>query len=194
MREPFTVLTTMVTPLEMENVDTDQIIPARFLKATTREGFGEFLFRDWRLDERGRPRAGSPFTYPPRGKALAAGKNFGCGSSREHAVWAILGAGFRVVVSSDFADIFRNNALNNGLLPVQVTVAFLARLFATLRERPGTLLTVDLERQSVCFDDARETFDISPYKKMCLVNGLDDVDYLLAIRDRIELHEKKQHL
>jgi 3-isopropylmalate/(R)-2-methylmalate dehydratase small subunit len=191
MREKFTTLTSTIVPLEVENVDTDQIIPARFLKATTREGFGDHLFHDWRHDREGRPRPGFVLDER-RGEVLAAGANFGCGSSREHAAWAIRDAGFRAVVSSSFADIFRGNALNNGLLPVEVSPAFLARIFAACRERPGVTMTIDLERQLARIEDEEERFEISPYKKECLLHGFDDIDYLLGIRDKIEEHERKQ--
>ncbi|MDR1273903.1 MAG: 3-isopropylmalate dehydratase small subunit [Odoribacteraceae bacterium] len=193
MREPFITLTTTVIPMELENVDTDQIIPARFLKATTREGFGDNLFRDWRYDGDGNPRPGFILNDPARrGEVLAAGKNFGCGSSREHAAWAIRDAGFRAVVSSHFADIFRNNALNNGLLPVQVPAGCLTRLFAILRERPDAPVTIDLERQRLRFEGEEQHFEISPYKKECLLKGYDDIDYLLGIREKIEEYEKQR--
>jgi 3-isopropylmalate/(R)-2-methylmalate dehydratase small subunit len=193
MREPFTTLTTTVVPLELENVDTDQIIPARFLKATTREGLGACLFHDWRHDGDGNPRPGFILDDPRRrGAVLAAGKNFGCGSSREHAAWANRDAGFRAVVSSHFADIFRENALHNGLLPVQVPGECLARLFAILRERPGAPVTIDLERQCLLLEGREQRFEISPYRKECLLKGYDDIDYLLAARAKIEDHEKKQ--
>jgi 3-isopropylmalate/(R)-2-methylmalate dehydratase small subunit len=177
-----------------ENIDTDQIIPARFLKATSREGFGKNLFRDWRYedDDESRPRAGFPLNDPARkGSILVAGKNFGCGSSREHAAWAIKDHGFLVVVSSFFADIFRNNALNNFLLPVQVSEAFLQRILTALEADPAAELEVDLETQTITLlaDRSTEGFDINPYKKTCLLNGYDDIDYLVSILPEIADYE-----
>ncbi len=195
MIDPFTTLTSTVVPLPIENVDTDQIIPARFLKATTREGFGKQVFYDWRYDQQGNPKPGFVLNSPLyRGQILAAGKNFGCGSSREHAAWAIYGAGFKAVVSSFFADIFKNNALNNGLLPVQVSETFLTALFQSIDRDPHTQVKIDLEQQLIVLPSSglQETFDIDPYKKECLLKGYDDVDYLLSIRDKIENYEKKQ--
>ncbi len=195
MIDPFTTLTSTVVPLPIENVDTDQIIPARFLKATTREGFGKQVFYDWRYDQQGNPKPGFVLNSPLyRGQILAAGKNFGCGSSREHAAWAIYGAGFKAVVSSFFADIFKNNALNTGLLPVQVSETFLTALFQSIDRDPHTQVKIDLEQQLIVLPSSglQETFDIDPYKKECLLKGYDDVDYLLSIRDKIENYEKKQ--
>ena len=195
MIDPFTTLISTVVPLPIENVDTDQIIPARFLKATTREGFGKQVFYDWRYDQQGNPKPGFVLNSPLyRGQILAAGKNFGCGSSREHAAWAIYGAGFKAVVSSFFADIFKNNALNNGLLPVQVSETFLTALFQSIDRDPHTQVKIDLEQQLIVLPSSglQETFDIDPYKKECLLKGYDDVDYLLSIRDKIENYEKKQ--
>lgn len=194
MREKFTTLTSSVVPIKIENIDTDQIIPARFLKATTREGFGDNLFRDWRYDKEGNKRADfvmNSATYG--GEILVAGKNFGCGSSREHAAWAIAGAGFRAVVSSFFADIFRNNALNNGLLPVTVSEEMLAEIFSTVESDPKAELKIDLEAQSIEIVGTthKESFDISPYKKECLKNGYDDVDFLVSIRNEVEQFENK---
>lgn len=187
MKEKFTQLTSPAVPLPIENIDTDQIIPARFLKATTREGFGENLFRDWRYEADGNPKTEfvlNDKTY--QGKILVAGKNFGCGSSREHAAWAIYDYGFRVVISSFFADIFKNNALNNALLPVQVSDVFLQEIFQTIRESTHASITVDLIRQEVILPNGRsEHFDINPYKKECLQHGYDDIDYLLSLRDDI---------
>ncbi|MDR2130656.1 MAG: 3-isopropylmalate dehydratase small subunit [Odoribacteraceae bacterium] len=195
MRERFITLTSPVVPLERDNVDTDQIIPARFLKATSREGFGDKLFHDWRYDSAGCPRPDFVLNDPThRGTILAAGKNFGCGSSREHAAWAIRGAGFRAVLSPRFADIFRENALNNGLLPVQLPAPFLERVFTVTRERPEAAVTVDLERQEVRFEGETAPFDIPPYRKRCLLQGFDDIDYLLSIRDKIILFEKQHAL
>lgn len=177
-----------------ENIDTDQIIPARFLKATSREGFGKNLFRDWRYedDDESRPRAGFPLNDPAqKGSILVAGKNFGCGSSREHAAWAIKDYGFQVVVSSFFADIFRNNALNNFLLPVQVSEDYLQRILSALEADRAAELEVDLESQTITLpaDGSSETFDINPYKKTCLLNGYDDIDYLVSILPEIEAYE-----
>jgi len=181
-------------PLPVENIDTDQIIPARFLKATSREGFGKNLFRDWRYedDDEARPRPGFPLNDPARkGAILVAGKNFGCGSSREHAAWAIKDYGFQVVVSSFFADIFRNNALNNFLLPVQVSEDYLQRILSALEADRAAELEVDLESQTITLpaDGSSETFDINPYKKTCLLNGYDDIDYLVSILPEIEAYE-----
>lgn len=185
-KEKFTTLRSTAVPLPIENIDTDQIIPARFLKATTREGFGDNLFRDWRFDSSNQPKA---FVLNDRaygGKILVAGKNFGCGSSREHAAWAIYDYGFRVVISSFFADIFKNNALNNGLLPLVVSEAFLQTCLTAIASNPGTNLTIDLLNQVVSIEGGpSEKFDINPYKKSCLINGQDDIDYLLSLRDAI---------
>ena len=178
-------------PLNIENVDTDQIIPARFLKGTTRDGFGKNLFRDWRYenDNEATPKADFVLNQPQyKGKILVAGKNFGCGSSREHAAWAILDAGFTAVVSSFFADIFKNNALNNGVLPVTVSDDFLDKIF--LQSNDATL-TISLEDQTITIDATgeQEAFDINSYKKECLMNGYDDIDYLLNIKPAIEAYE-----
>ncbi|HEY5748368.1 MAG TPA: 3-isopropylmalate dehydratase small subunit [Chryseolinea sp.] len=190
-KEKFTTLKTSAVPLPIENIDTDQIIPARFLKATTREGFGENLFRDWRYNSDNTPKADfilNDGTYT--GKILVAGKNFGCGSSREHAAWSIYDYGFRVVISSFFADIFKNNALNNALLPVQVSDEFLKKIFANIEKNPSTAITVDLPQQKVTLEDgSSESFDINAYKKTCLANGYDDIDYLLSLRDEIRHFE-----
>lgn len=187
-KEKFTTLKSKAVPLPIENIDTDQIIPARFLKATTREGFGENLFRDWRYDDAGKPKADFVLNQPTySGKILVAGKNFGCGSSREHAAWSIYDAGFRVVISSFFADIFKGNALNNALLPVQVSEGFLKKIFAAVEKDPGTELTVDLQNQKVSLPDgSSESFDINAYKKICLTNGYDDIDYLLSLKEEIK--------
>lgn len=192
MIEKFSVLTSTAVPLEVENIDTDQIIPARFLKATSRQGFGENLFRDWRYDQNDVPRADFVMNAGRyTGQILVAGRNFGCGSSREHAAWAILAGGFRAVVSSFFADIFRGNALNNGLLPVQVSPQFLAGIFDALRRDPALCITLDLEAQTIEVPGVGvESFDISPYKKHCLLGGYDDVDYLVSLRDKIERFEQ----
>ena len=180
-------------PLPIENVDTDQIIPARFLKATTRDGFGKNLFCDWRYRPGGQPNPDfvlNQDTYA--GEVLVAGKNFGSGSSREHAAWAIYDYGFKVVVSSFFADIFKSNALNNGLLPVQVSDAFVNRLFKTIEADPGTQVEVNLSMQTITLlaDGSQETFEISAYKKKCLLNGYDDIDYLLSMTETIEAWEQ----
>ena len=193
--EKFQAIESMAVPLPIENVDTDQIIPARFLKATTREGFGENLFRDWRFDKSGAPKEDfvlNNSTY--KGSILVTGKNFGSGSSREHAAWAIHDFGFKVVVSSFFADIFKNNALNNGLLPVQVSESFLLTLLKAIESNPTTLIKVDLEEQLITITDsgASESFDINPYKKECLLNGYDDIDYLLSIKEKIVQFEKSR--
>jgi len=195
MAEKFITLETTIVPLPVENVDTDQIIPARFLKATTRDGFGENLFRDWRYDTNEQPIASFVLNNPKySGKVLVAGKNFGSGSSREHAAWAIFDYGFRAVVSSFFADIFRNNALNNGLLPVQVSPKFLAKIFAEVEKDPETKIKIDLENQKVILlaTGEKETFEINQYKKTCMLNGYDDIEYLLSIKDEIEEFEKNQ--
>ncbi len=191
--DKFTVLRSTCVPLPIENVDTDQIIPARFLKATTREGFGENLFRDWRYDKENKPKPhfvlnNSRFT----GNILVAGKNFGSGSSREHAAWAIYDFGFKAVVSSFFADIFKNNALNNGLLPVQVSESFLETIFNTVEQHPDTILEINLENQQISIVSAgeKEYFEINPFKKECLIKGYDDIDYLLSIKDKIVAFEK----
>lgn len=194
MRNKFTTLTSTAVPLSIENIDTDQIIPARFLKATTREGFGENLFRDWRYDKEGNPKADFVMNSPIySGQILIAGKNFGCGSSREHAAWAIDGAGFRAVVSSFFADIFRNNALNNGLLPVTVSEQMLEAIFAAVNANPKAELKIDLPAQTIEIvgSEHKESFEIAPYKKQCLVNGYDDVDFLVSIREEIKAFEQK---
>jgi 3-isopropylmalate/(R)-2-methylmalate dehydratase small subunit len=185
-------ITSQFIPLRIENVDTDQIIPARFLKATTRDGFGKNLFRDWRYenDDESQPKKDFVLNQSDySGAILVAAKNFGCGSSREHAAWSIQDYGFKVVVSSFFADIFKNNALNNGVLPVTVTDAFLQQIFA--QEAQATL-TVDLEKQSITIDatGATENFEINAYKKTCMLNGYDDIDYLLSIRNEIEQFEQ----
>ena len=195
MRNKFTTLISRAVPLPIENIDTDQIIPARFLKATTREGFGENLFRDWRYEKDGIPKQEFVMNSPTfKGEILVAGKNFGCGSSREHAAWAIEGAGFRAVVSSFFADIFRNNALNNGLLPVTVSEEMLASIFEAVNANPATEIKIDLEAQTIEIvgTEAKSSFDIAPYKKQCLMNGYDDVDYLVSIRGEIEEFEKNR--
>ncbi len=191
--EKFQTIQSTVVPLPIENVDTDQIIPARFLKATTREGFGDNLFADWRYDKAGKKIDSFILNNPTySGKILVAGKNFGSGSSREHAAWAITGYGFKVVVSSFFADIFKNNSLNNGLLPVVVSPKFLAEVLACVEKDPKTTLTVNLENQTVTNDvnGKSESFEINSYKKECLLKGLDDIDYLIHNKQKIEDYEK----
>ena len=188
----FTTITSTVVPLPMENVDTDQIIPARFLKATTKDGFGENLFRDWRYDASGAPVRDFILNNPLyKGEILVGGKNFGCGSSREHAAWAIADYGFKAVVSSFFADIFKGNALNNGLLPVTVSEAFLQKIF---NGSAAQTLTIDLASQLITIDATgeKETFPINGYKKTCLLNGYDDIDYLISIRGEIEAYEQSR--
>lgn len=191
--QPVKIIQTRFVPLPSENVDTDQIIPARFLKATTREGFGKNLFRDWRYwdNDDTKPKKDFVLNQPEyEGKILVAGKNFGCGSSREHAAWALLDHGFTVVVSSFFADIFKGNSLNNGVIPVQVSDDFLQKIF---RQDNQSTLTVDLENQKIIIDNTgeEETFEINSYKKNCLLNGYDDIDYLVSIKEDIELFEKQ---
>ena len=187
--DSFSILTSTAVPLPIENVDTDQIIPARFLKATERVGFGDNLFRDWRYNQDDSPKADfvlNDATY--QGKILVGGHNFGSGSSREHAAWAVYDYGFRCVVSSFFADIFRNNCLNIGVLPVQVSTEFLAEIFEAIQNDPSTQLTVDLHKQSIVLSSngKSEFFDINDYKKDNMLNGYDDIDYLRNIKSEIE--------
>ena len=193
MSKAINIIKSTAVPLNIENVDTDQIIPARFLKATSRDGFGKNLFRDWRYinDDENQPKPGFPLndkTYS--GKILVAGKNFGCGSSREHAAWAIKDYGFDVVVSSFFADIFRNNGLNNFLLPVTVSEAFLQKIFDAVEKDPATQIEVNLEKQTIKLPGSTEEhFEINSYKKTCLMNGYDDIDFLLSVKPEIEQFE-----
>ncbi|SHI40006.1 3-isopropylmalate/(R)-2-methylmalate dehydratase small subunit [Mesonia phycicola] len=192
--EKFVTLTDTAVPLEIENIDTDQIIPARFLKATDKAGFGENLFRDWRFDNEGNIKKDFPLNQEQyQGQILVAGDNFGCGSSREHAAWAIKAYGFKVVVSSYFADIFKGNSLNNGLLPVQVSPEFLAELLKAIEENPKTEIKIDLENQVITLLEKQleERFDIDAYKKVCLVNGFDDIDFLLSKLENIKAFEEK---
>lgn len=194
MKNKFNIIKSTCVPLPLENVDTDQIIPARFLKATTKEGFGDNLFRDWRYNADGSKKQDFVLNNPKyQGQILVAGKNFGCGSSREHAAWAIAGYGFRVVISSYFADIHKNNELNNFVLPVQVSEGFLARLFESIAADAATEVTVDLPNQTVTNEATgeQEKFEINGYKKYCLENALDDIDYLLMNKDKIEAYERK---
>ena len=194
MKQKFDVITSTCVPLPLENVDTDQIIPARFLKATDKEGFGDNLFRDWRYNEDGSPIKDFVLNDPTYGGCiLVAGKNFGSGSSREHAAWAIAGYGFRVVISSFFADIHKNNELNNFVLPVVVSEPFLAELFESINNNPKTEVKVDLPNQTVTnmANGKSEKFEINGYKKHCLINGLDDIDYLIQNKDKIEQWENQ---
>jgi 3-isopropylmalate/(R)-2-methylmalate dehydratase small subunit len=194
MGKSINIIHSTVVPVEIENVDTDQIIPARFLKATSREGFGDNLFRDWRYDNNNQPKPDFVLNDPTyKGKIMVAGKNFGSGSSREHAAWAIKDHGFDVVVSSFFADIFKSNALNNFLLPVQVSDEFLQKIFAVVKADPDSKIKVSLEDQTITIDATgdQESFYINDYKKTCMLNGYDDIDYLLSNRDAILAFETK---
>lgn len=187
---PLTTLSSRAIPLPLENIDTDQIIPARFLKATTREGFGDHLFCDWRFDQHGNHIRNFVLNDPTwRGEILIAGKNFGCGSSREHAAWALADFGFRIVISSFFADIFRNNALNNGILPIQVNQDLLEDWLEKVQNKPDSIFELDLDAQTISLGEQLVSFDINPYKKTCLMNGYDDIDYLLSLTDKIEAFE-----
>ncbi len=200
--EKFTKLTTTAVPLPIENIDTDQIIPARFLKATDKKGFGDNVFRDWRYNKGGDLDPSFPLNQKQYqgAQVLVAGDNFGCGSSREHAAWAIVGYGFKVVISSFFADIFKGNALNNGLLPIQVSPEYLSQLTAGIQENPELPITIDLENQviemaEVYTEPSRSTkaeFDLDPYKKVCMINGYDDIDFLLSKKEAIETFEKER--
>jgi len=190
--EKFTTLRSTAVPLDIENIDTDQIIPARFLKATDKKGFGDNAFRDWRYNKQGEINNDFILNDPTySGSILVAGDNFGCGSSREHAPWALVGYGFKVIVSSFFADIFKGNALNNGLLPVQVSSDFLKNLMSEITNNPETIVTVNLEAQTISANDGNlsQAFDIDPYKKTCMINGYDDIDFLLSKKDAIEAFE-----
>ncbi len=193
--EKFITLTDTAVPLEIENIDTDQIIPARFLKVTDKAGFGDNLFRDWRFDQNGNPNKDFGLNNQKyKGSILVTGDNFGCGSSREHAAWALKAYGFKVIVSSYFADIFKGNALNNGLLPVQVSPGFLKKLFRVIDENPSAEIKTNLENQKIEISGTGESekFDIDPYKKTCLINGFDDIDYLVSKIDSIKKFEEKQ--
>ena len=190
--EKFKTHTSQAIPLNIANVDTDQIIPARFLKATDKKGFGDNVFRDWRFNKAGKAVSNFSLNNPLYfGSILIAGDNFGCGSSREHAAWALVGFGFKVIVSSFFADIFKGNALNNGLLPVQVSEGFLNALFAAIDTDASTLFEVNLEAQTISIKGTNlsESFEIDPYKKTCMINGYDDIDYLLSKKELIEAFE-----
>jgi 3-isopropylmalate/(R)-2-methylmalate dehydratase small subunit len=195
--EAFKTLRSAAVPLAIDNVDTDQIIPARFLKATDKEGFGDNLFRDWRFDKQGDPKPDFPLNDSRyRGKILIAGDNFGCGSSREHAAWALTGYGFKAVVSSYFADIFRGNALNNGLLPIQVDPDTLSELFTAMKSDPAMEFEIDLQAQTLSQVNGpiKTGFDIDPYKKMCLINGFDDIDFLISKLEQIEAFEASKKI
>lgn len=194
-KEKLNILESTCVPLPLENIDTDQIIPARFLSSTSREGFGKNLFRDWRYDREGRPL--EDFILNNRnykGKILVAGKNFGCGSSREHAVWAVYDYGFRVVISSFFADIFRNNALNNGLLPLIIPEDEVKSLITLVTREPGTIVKINVQNRQMEVPSSGKsyTFEINPYKQECLINGLDDIDYLINMRSKIIEYEKSR--
>jgi 3-isopropylmalate/(R)-2-methylmalate dehydratase small subunit len=192
-KKTFKYIKSTAVPIKIENIDTDQIIPARFLKATTREGFGKNLFIDWKTNPDGSLKADFPLNDPKyKGEILVVGKNFGCGSSREHAAWAIADYGFKVVISSFFADIFKNNALNNFILPIVVSEDFLAYIFSKIDENPGQELEIDLQAQTLTVAGRSEQFDINPYKKECLINGYDDIDYLLSLKSDIEAYESKR--
>jgi len=193
--DKFTTIHSSAVPMPIEDVDTDQIIPARFLKATTRDGFGDNLFRDWRFHQDDSPKSDFVLNNPIySGQILVAGKNFGCGSSREHAAWAIHDYGFKVVVSSFFADIFKGNALNNGILPVVVSDDFLNEIFQAIEAKVDTSFKVDLIDQTFTILETGKSvsFEIDPYKKMCLLNGYDDIDYLISIKDQISAFEQQQ--
>tara|TARA_Y200000002_G_scaffold232191_1_gene191680 strand:+ start:1017 stop:1613 length:597 start_codon:yes stop_codon:yes gene_type:complete len=196
--EKFITLKSQAIPLNVANIDTDQIIPARFLKATNKKGFGDNVFRDWRYHENGNLKSDFPLNNPKySGSILVAANNFGCGSSREHAAWALVGYGLKVIVSSFFADIFKGNALNNGLLPIQVSEKFLEKLFKVIESDANTMLTVNLETQSLMVNDTglSTNFDIDSYKKTCLINGYDDIDYLISQKEKIKAFElQKTHL
>ncbi|RKQ42730.1 3-isopropylmalate/(R)-2-methylmalate dehydratase small subunit [Roseivirga pacifica] len=188
--EKFEKVTSAAVPLPIEDIDTDQIIPARFLKATSRDGFGDNLFRDWRFNKDDSPKEDFALNDDKySGEILVAGRNFGCGSSREHAAWSLYDYGFKVVVSSFFADIFKGNALNNGLLPVQVSEPFLQELIEAIHQNPSTEISVDLVAQNITFNGKSEAFDVNPYKKECMLNGYDDIDYLVNIKEEIEAFE-----
>ncbi len=199
MFDKIDIIKSQIIALPVENIDTDQIIPARFLKRTTREGFGADMFRDWRYSDNNEYKSDSAFAKweesSDKPKILVAGKNFGCGSSREHAAWAIADYGFKVVISSFFADIFKNNALNNGILPIQVSEEFLAEIFSQFNSNSSTMLNVNLQECSVeiCNSQGkREIFTITPYKRDCLLNGYEDIDYLLTTKEQIEKYEQNR--
>lgn len=195
MKQKFDIVRSMCVPLPLENIDTDQIIPARFLKATDKAGFGDNLFRDWRYNPDGSKKDFVLNDPTFGGEILVAGKNFGCGSSREHAAWAIAGYGFRVVISSFFADIHKNNELNNFVLPVVVTPEFLSELFDSIKEDPKTIVSVDVPNQTITNEKngKSEHFELNGYKKYCLTHGLDDIDFLLQTKDKIEAWENSEN-
>lgn len=195
MKQKFDIVRSTCVPLPLENIDTDQIIPARFLKATDKAGFGDNLFRDWRYNPDGSKKDFVLNDSTFGGEILVAGKNFGCGSSREHAAWAIAGYGFRVVVSSFFADIHKNNELNNFVLPVVVTPEFLSELFDSIKEDPKTIVSVDVPNQTITNEKngKSEHFELNGYKKYCLTHGLDDIDFLLQTKDKIEAWENSEN-
>lgn len=195
MKQKFDIVRSTCVPLPLENIDTDQIIPARFLKATDKAGFGDNLFRDWRYNPDGSKKDFVLNDPTFGGEILVAGKNFGCGSSREHAAWAIAGYGFRVVVSSFFADIHKNNELNNFVLPVVVTPEFLSELFDSIKEDPKTIVSVDVPNQTITNEKngKYEHFELNGYKKYCLTHGLDDIDFLLQTKDKIEAWENSEN-
>ncbi|WP_420386939.1 3-isopropylmalate dehydratase small subunit [Roseivirga sp.] len=193
--EKFNQVVSTAVPMPIEDIDTDQIIPARFLKATSRDGFGDNLFRDWRYVQGDEPKADFVLNDPTfSGEILVAGRNFGCGSSREHAAWALYDYGFKVVVSSFFADIFKGNALNNGLLPVQVSESFLQELIAAIKADPSTSITVNLPEQTISYNGQSESFEVNSYKKECLLNGYDDIDFLVSIKEEIEAYEASSNV
>ncbi|MDM1350170.1 3-isopropylmalate dehydratase small subunit [Myroides marinus] len=188
--QALTKITSTATPLAIENIDTDQIIPARFLKSINREGFGDNLFRDWRYNNDGSQKKDFSLNNTRyTGEILIAGNNFGCGSSREHAAWALSDYGFKVIVSSYFADIFKTNALNNGVLPIMVSKEYLSYLFNEVESNPDIKIEVDVEKQSITINNQKEHFDLDPYKKICLLNGYDDIDFLIAKKDAIKSFE-----
>ncbi len=189
--DKFITLTSTCVPINVENIDTDQIMPARYLKATTRQGFGETLFYDWRYDKNGEPKKDFVLNDPKySGSILVAGRNFGSGSSREHAAWAVHDYGFKAVVSSFFADIFKGNAMNNGLLPIQVSEQFLKSLFDAIDEDSQTKVNINLQNQTITNEQISENFNISSYKKNCLLKGYDDIDFLISKKDEIQKWEK----
>jgi len=192
--EKFTQLTSTAVPLPIEDIDTDQIIPSRYLKGISKEGFGDHLFKDWRYDNSGNPISDFVFNNALyTGKILIAGRNFGCGSSREHAAWALADYGFRVVISSFFADIFKGNAMNNGIVPITVSEEYLHQLFTCIEQDAKSVFTIDLEKQELSYREGNTyLFEIDAYKKDCLINGYDDIDFLLSMRKEIELFERKK--
>lgn len=194
--EKFIKLKSTAVPLPVENIDTDQIIPARFLKVTNKIGFGNNLFRDWRYDDKDQPITSFVLNNASfSGKILVAGDNFGCGSSREHAAWALTDYGFKVIVSSYFADIFKGNALNNGLLPIQVSPEFLKDILSRIETNPSTQLIIDLEAQTISVENTKliESFEIDAYKKLCMINGYDDIDFLISNKEKIETFEANRN-